>query len=91
MEDPRLVRPSFGHQKIEVGIEVDPVLKGPDGSDGLFGRIAISDEPFAVYRLFLVSRGNKFFSSAQRKPGSPGPGILIISDSCSWGMRCSSV
>jgi hypothetical protein len=38
-----------------------------------------------------LSSGIRFFSSTQRKPGSPGPGILIISDSCSWGMRCSSV
>jgi hypothetical protein len=87
----RPVHSALGHQEMEVGIEVDPVRNSLDNGDNLFGRIVISDESFAVYRLFLVSSGNKFFSSTQRKPGSPGPGILIISDSCSWGMSCSSV
>ena len=33
MEDTRLVRPSFSHQKMEVGVKIDPVPEGLDGRD----------------------------------------------------------
>ncbi len=33
MEEAGLIHPAFGHQEMEVGVEVDPVAEGLDGSN----------------------------------------------------------